>query len=179
MSGSEGVSGADPDYPEESLEEETVVIEHKRSPSESVSPSDIIVDADSADVITYKREVSQPAEETVSAKAHQAGESLKELASAVGTAAKEKLKETTNKVIENRDAMRPDNIDAKRDARDISRLSPYAENLAASFEQTMAVIQTQDYADQERMLIGYRTLLEEQLRVIEARQRMAKRLKSV
>lgn len=179
MTGTEGASSKDLEFPEESLEEETVVVEHKKSTHVSTPPSDIVVDATTADVITYNHPEERPAEQTVSVKAHQAGESIKELATAVGTAAKEKLKEATNKVVEHRDSIRPDNLDARNDAKDISRLSTLAENLSASFEQTMSTIQTQSYEDQERMLVGYRALLEEQLRVIEARQRMAKRLKSV
>lgn len=166
---------------EERVEEETVSpAEPKKVPRPAVNAetSDIVVDANNADVITYSgREIRDPADGTVSAKAQQARQSAKELVEAVGNAAKEKIKEASNKVEENWDIIRPDYVDAKNDAKEIGRLSMLAENLAASFEQTMSVIQAQDYEDQEDMLLGYRTLLEEQLNLIEARQKMAKRLK--
>ena len=53
------------------------------------------------------------------------------------------------------------------------------ETIVTVFEKIMTDIRKEHYGQQEKLLVGYRKLLEEQLSVIEARLKMAKRLKLV
>jgi hypothetical protein len=63
-----------------------------------------------------------------------------------------------------------------KDARDISSLGSMAEELARHFEGTITEIRKQTYSDQADLLIGYKKLLEEQVRVIDARLHYVQRL---
>jgi len=67
----------------------------------------------------------------------------------------------------------------QKDARDIQALGAYAESVVLVFEKTMAEIQREDYESQEKLLAGYKKLLEEQINVIDSKQRIAKRLKGI
>jgi hypothetical protein len=68
-------------------------------------------------------------------------------------------------------------ISAKTDSRDIQHLGDDVEKLITVFEDTMTEIRKEPYDEQEKLLVGYRKLLEEQINVINARLSMAKRLK--
>jgi hypothetical protein len=67
---------------------------------------------------------------------------------------------------------------AKRDARDIQALGGYVENVIKGFEDTMNEIKKRNYGDEEKLLKGYKKLLEEQINFINARIELVKRLKS-
>lgn len=69
-------------------------------------------------------------------------------------------------------------VGAKKDARDIQSLGRYVESVVKGYEDTMAEINKRDYADQERLLKGYKKLLEEQINMINARISLVKRLKT-
>ena len=69
-------------------------------------------------------------------------------------------------------------VGAKRDAKDIQALGDYVENVIKGFEDTMAEIKMRNYGDEERLLKGYKKLLEEQINLINARIELVKRLKS-
>jgi hypothetical protein len=69
-------------------------------------------------------------------------------------------------------------VGAKRDARDIQSLGSHVENVVKGFEETMADIKKRNYADEEKLLKGYKKLLEEQINLINARIELVKRLKS-
>lgn len=69
-------------------------------------------------------------------------------------------------------------VGAKRDARDIQALGSYVENVVKGFEDTMTEIKKRNYADEEKLLKGYKKLLEEQINLINARIQLVKRLKS-
>jgi hypothetical protein len=69
-------------------------------------------------------------------------------------------------------------VGAKRDARDIQALGIYVESVTKGFEDTMMEIKKRNYADEEKLLKGYKKLLEEQINLINARIEMVKRLKS-
>jgi len=69
-------------------------------------------------------------------------------------------------------------VGAKRDARDIQALGSYVETVTKGFEDTMTEIKKRDYGDEEKILKGYKKLLEEQINLINARIEMVKRLKS-
>lgn len=69
-------------------------------------------------------------------------------------------------------------VGAKRDARDIQALGGYVENVIKGFEDTMTEIKKRNYRDEEKLLKGYKKLLEEQIHLINARMQLVKRLKS-
>ena len=69
-------------------------------------------------------------------------------------------------------------VGAKRDARDIKALGIYVESVTKGFEDTMVEIKKRNYADEEKLLKGYKKLLEEQINLINARVELVKRLKS-
>jgi hypothetical protein len=68
-------------------------------------------------------------------------------------------------------------VGAKRDARDIQSLGSHVENVVKGFEDTMTEIKKRNYADEEKLLKGYKKLLEEQINLINARIELVKRLK--
>lgn len=69
-------------------------------------------------------------------------------------------------------------VGAKRDARDIQALGGYVENVIKGFEDTMTEIKKGNYRDEEKLLKGYKKLLQEQINLINARIQLVKRLKS-
>ena len=113
-------------------------------------------------------------EEDLSAKAKKAADSFYDLIATAGQKAKEvasqKTKEISTKTLD------PGAISASKDAKDISALGPMVEELIRHFEGTMTEIRKQSYADQADLLTGYKKLLEEQIRVIDARLHYTKRL---
>ena len=108
----------------------------------------------------------------MSAKAREAGRSLKDRVYSLG----KKTKEVTEEKARELKAQSLD-VSATSDARDIQHLGSNVEGLITVFEDTMTEIRKEPYDEQERLLVGYRTLLEEQINVINARLAMAKRLK--
>ncbi len=68
-------------------------------------------------------------------------------------------------------------VGAKKDARDIQALGSNVENVVKGFEDTMTEIKKTNYADEEKLLKGYKKLLEEQINLINARIQLVKRLK--
>lgn len=69
-------------------------------------------------------------------------------------------------------------VGARRDARNIKALGVYVERVTKGFEDTMMEIKKSGYGDEEKLLKGYKKLLEEQINLINARIEMVKRLKS-
>jgi len=154
--------------------EETV----SRTASEPASETTIteersITTSPSSDVETYEvQSVTTPEEESVSAKAKEAGRSLKELIYSLG----KKTREVTEEKARELKAQSVD-MSATADARDIQHLGDDVERLVTVFEDTMTEIRREPYDEQEKLLVGYKRLLEEQINVINARLEMAKRLK--
>ena len=127
----------------------------------------------SGDVETYEvQPVTSAEEESVSIKAKEAGRSLKDLIYSLG----KKTKEVTQEKARELKAQSVD-ISATSDARDIQHLGDDVERLVTVFEDTMTVIGKEPYDEQEKLLVGYKRLLFEQINVINARLDMAKRLK--
>lgn len=154
--------------------EETVGRTTSEPPSEvTVKEERTITTSPSSDVETYKVEtVETPEEESVSAKAREAGRSLKDLVYSLGRKTKEVTEEKAKE-------LKAQSVDAgaTTDARDIQHLGSNVEGLITVFEDTMTEIRKEPYDEQEKLLVGYRKLLEEQINVINARLAMAKRLK--
>jgi hypothetical protein len=53
------------------------------------------------------------------------------------------------------------------------------DNIINVFEDIMTDIRKERYGEQQRLLVGYKKLLEEQINVIDARLKMAKRLRLI
>jgi hypothetical protein len=111
-------------------------------------------------------------EESVSTKAREAGQSLKDLVYSLG----KKTKQVTAEKARELKAQSVD-ISATSDARAIQNLGDDVEKLITVFEDTMTEIRKEPYDEQEKLLLAYKKLLEEQINVIDARMDMAKRLK--
>lgn len=142
-------------------------------PEATAADDTAITTAPAGDIETYEvQSVTTPEEESVSTKAREAGRSLKDLMSSLGR----KTKEVTEEKARELKAQSVD-ISAKTDARDIQHLGDDVEKLITVFEDTMTEIRKEPYDEQEKLLMGYRKLLEEQINVINARLSMAKRLK--
>ena len=113
-----------------------------------------------------------PEEESVSAKAREAGKSLRELVYSLGRKTKEVTEEKAREL-----KAQSTGIGSTTDARDIQHLVDDVERLITVFEETMTEIRKEPYDEQEKLLVGYRKLLEEQINIINARMALAKRLK--
>jgi hypothetical protein len=127
--------------------------------------------------VEYKSSEIKPSseEESLSAKAKDAGQSLKDLIIYLGQKAKALSYEKTTDL--KAEAAQTVNVDIRKDARDIQKLGDNIESIITVFENIMTDIRRERYGEQERLLIGYKKLLEEQVNVIDARLKMAKRLR--
>lgn len=125
-------------------------------------------------VETYEvqSETATSDEESVSAKAKDAGKSLKDLIYSLGRKTKEVTEEKAREL-----KSQSVDISTKTDSQDIQHLGDEVEKLITVFEDTMTEIRNEPYDEQEKLLVGYKKLLEEQINVINARLSMAKRLK--
>lgn len=112
-------------------------------------------------------------EESVSAKAKETGQSLKELVAAIGRKARVAIEEKTKDL----DKVNASDIGAAQDAKDIGALGNHVEELIRMFEGVMSGIRKEPYDEQFRLLNGYKKLLEEQINVINSRIDWSKRLK--
>ena len=125
-----------------------------------------------------KEEGEGEGEQSVAAaKAKEAGQSFTEMIKSLGkkamTKAEEKTKELKDKSVETV------GTGTQKDARDIQALGLHAENVVIVFEKIIAEIEREDYQSQEKLLKGYKKLLEEQINVIDSKQNIAKRLKDI
>jgi hypothetical protein len=118
----------------------------------------------------YSREEE---EESVSTKAKETGQALKELITAIGNKTRVAVEEKTKELSE----MNASDIGTAQDARDIGVLGSEVELLITAFEDTMTQIDKQPYDEQVKLLTGYKKLLEEQINVINSRVDWSKRLK--
>jgi hypothetical protein len=116
---------------------------------------------------------SSEEEESVSTKAKETGQALKELITTVGKKARVAVEEKTKELSE----MNASDIGAEQDSRDIGVLGSQVEVLITAFEDTMTQIPKQPYDEQVKLLTGYKKLLEEQINVINSRIDWSKRLK--
>lgn len=125
----------------------------------------------------YKRYEVKPSaeEESLSARARDVGQSLRELITYMGQKAKDITEQGTTDL--KAQATQMADLDIKKDARDIQNLGSNIDNIINVFEDIMTDIRKERYGEQQRLLVGYKKLLEEQINVIDARLKMAKRLK--
>jgi hypothetical protein len=117
-------------------------------------------------------------EQSLSAtKAKKAGQSFKEMIKSLGKKAMAKTEEKTKELKDK--STETVHTGTQKDAKDIQALGIHAENVVLVFEKTMAEIGREDYESQEKLLAGYKKLLEEQINVIDSKQSIAKRLKGI
>jgi hypothetical protein len=131
-----------------------------------------IAEASKTEYNTYELDPSGQ-EQSVSAKARDAGGSLRDLIYSA-------IKKTKNVAEEKTRHIRAQSLErkSKEDAEDIQALHSKIDKVNIVFEETMAEIPKESYDVQEKLLIAYKKLLEEQINIINARLHMAKRLKS-
>ena len=156
-------------------EEKNVIVVANNQPVVPISTRE---DSDEMKIQTY----SEPApltkkeddNESLSMKAHKAEESVLDVVDAVGAKvgsfAKEKFGELDK-------SLNPSHMSALQDSRKIEALGPMVEELVRVFEDTTTMIRKVSYEEQVDLLIGYKKLLEEQIKVIDSRIGMSKRLK--
>jgi hypothetical protein len=127
--------------------------------------------------VEYKSSELKPSseEESLSAKAKDAAQSLKDLIIYLGQKAKAISYEKTTDL--KAEAAKTADLDLRKDAHDIQKLGDNIESVITVFENIMTDIRRERYGEQERLLFGYKKLLEEQVNVIDARLKMAKRLR--
>jgi hypothetical protein len=162
--------------PELKIEEEKYVI--VAANNQPPVPASTIEDSDEIKIQTYSEPLpptkKENDEESLSMKAHQAEESVLDVVDAVGVKvgsfAKEKFGELDK-------SLNSSHMSALQDSRKIEALGPMVEDLARVFEDTTTMIRKVPYEEQVDLLIGYKKLIEEQIKVIDSRIEMAKRLK--
>jgi hypothetical protein len=113
-------------------------------------------------------------DESISAKAKEAGQSFKDFLVTLGKKAtvitEEKTIETRNESLD---------IGAKRDSQAIQTLGANVEKAITVFEDTITDLRKESYDEQAQILTGYKKLIQEQINVINARLSMVKRIKQV
>jgi hypothetical protein len=123
------------------------------------------------------KEKAEGEQSVVAAKAKEAGQSFIEMIKSLGkkavTKTEERTKELKDKSIETID------MGTQTNARDIQALGIHADNVVLVYEKIMFEIAREDYKTQEKLLAGYKKLLEEQVNVIDSKLRIAKRLKNI
>jgi hypothetical protein len=110
-------------------------------------------------------------DESISAKAKEAGQSFKDFLVTLGNKA---MTITEGKTIETRNESL--DIGAKRDSQAIQTLGANVEKAITVFEDTITDLRKESYDEQAQILIGYKKLIQEQINVINARLSMVKKL---
>ena len=156
-------------------EEKNVIVVANNQP---LVPTSTREDSDEIKIQTYSEPTSitkkEGDKESLSMKAHKAEESVLDVVDAVGVKvgsfAKEKFGELDK-------SLNPSYMSAVQDSRKIEALGPMVEELVRVFEDTTTMIRNVPYEEQVDLLIGYKKLIEEQIKVIDSRINMSKRLK--
>ena len=113
-------------------------------------------------------------DESLSAKAKEAGQSFKDFIVTFGkkamTITEEKTTETKNESLD---------LGAKRDSQAIQTLGANVEKAITVFEDTITNLRKESYDEQAQILTGYKKLIQEQINVINARLSMVKKFKQI
>jgi hypothetical protein len=133
----------------------------------STSDSAVIVPSSSSSPQTSKEE-----EISVSEEARKTGGSLKELIVTAIKEAKDSAKGTGKRL-----KQQTINVATKADSKDIHSLGDNVNSLIGLFEETMTEIRKEPYNEQIKLLDSYKDLLQTHIKVIDARNRMASKLK--
>jgi hypothetical protein len=169
-------TSAAPDLKIEEEEEKNVIVVANNPP---LVPTSTKEDSDEIKIQTYSESPplmkKEDDEESLSTKAHQAEESVLDVVDAVGAKVGSYAKEKFGDLEK---SLNPNHMSAVEDSRKIEALGPImVEDLARVFEDTTTIIRKVPYEEQVDLLIGYKKLLEEQIKVIDSRMEMSKRLK--
>jgi hypothetical protein len=135
-------------------------------------PSPTVPSTTSDTTVTVYHQTAKEPEMSLSDEGSKAGESLKELIVTAVKEAKDSAKETGKRVKE-----QTINIAATVDSKDIRSLGDNANALVYLFEETLIEIRKEHYDDQIKLLNSYRELLETHTKVVQARSKMASKLK--
>jgi hypothetical protein len=156
-------------------EEKNVMIVADNQP---LVPTSTREDSDEIKIQTYSQPTpltkKEDDEGSLSMKAPQAEESVLDVVDAVGTKVGSFVKEKFGELDK---SLNPNHTSTVQDSRDIEALGPMVEELARVFEDTTTMIGKVPYEEQVNLLIGYKKLIEEQIKVIDSRIGMTKRLK--
>jgi hypothetical protein len=136
------------------------------------SPSVPSGNPDSAIITPSSYQTPEEEEISVSDEAKKSGESLKEMIVTAIKEAKDSAKGTGKRLKE-----QTINIAATTDSKDIHSLGDNVNALAGLFEETMIEIRKECYDQQIKLLDSYKDLLQKHIKVIDARGRMARKLK--
>ena len=142
-------------------------------PSDSELSSETSTQTDRTTVSDTSIEDKRDSHETIANRVKEAGLSFKETIASVTEKAKTITEEKTQTL---KDKSAESIGPAKSDTRDIQALGANVQNVISVFEETMTRIERQDYNQQEKLLNGYKRLLEEQINVIKSRLNLIKRL---
>jgi hypothetical protein len=142
------------------------VVPSQIAPS-SASDREVVVSSSSSSPQTSKEK-----EISVSDEARKAGESLKELIATAIKEAKDSAKGTGKQLKE-----QTIDIAAKADSKDIHSLRDNVNVSVSLFEEMMIQIRKECYNEQIKLLDSYKDLLQRQIKVTDARRRMANKLK--
>ena len=172
-------------YPSEALIEKDNELTAKKPAEERkvviVKPSEVEYkennQIENSSAREQNKEKGEGEQSAAAAKAKKAGQSFIEMIKSLGkkavTKTEERTKELKDKSIEATD------IGTQTNARDIQALGIHADNVVLVYEKIMFEIAREDYKTQEKLLAGYKKLLEEQVNVIDSKLRIAKRLKNI
>lgn len=127
---------------------------------------------DSAIITPSSYQTPEEEEISVSDEAKKSGESLKDLIVTAIKEAKDSAKGTGKRLKE-----QTINIAATTDSKDIHSLGDNVNALVGLFEETMIEIRKERYDQQIKLLDSYKDLLQKHIKVIDARGRMARKLK--
>ena len=127
---------------------------------------------DSAIIPPSSYQTPEEEEISVSDEAKKSGESLKDLIVTAIKEAKDSAKGTGKRLKE-----QTINIAATTDSKDIHSLGDNVNALVGLFEETMIEIRKERYDQQIKLLDSYKDLLQKHIKVIDARGRMARKLK--
>jgi hypothetical protein len=135
-------------------------------------PSPIVSSSTSDSSAIVSPQTPKEEEISVSDEATKAGESLKEFIVTAIKEAKDSAKETGKRLKE-----QTINIATTVDSKDIRSLGDNVNASVDLFEETMTEIRKERYDEQIKLLDSYKDLLQTHIKVIDARSRMAKKLK--
>jgi hypothetical protein len=150
----------------------TIATKDITTPAVVPSPTGPSGTTDSAVITPSSYQTPQEEEISVSDEAKKSGESLKELIVTAVKEAKDSAKGTGKRLRE-----QTINIATTTDSKDIHTLGDNVNALVGLFEETMIEIRKERYDQQIKLLDSYKDLLQKHIKVIDARGRMARKLK--
>jgi hypothetical protein len=150
----------------------TIATKDITTPAVVPSPRGPSGNPDSAIRTPSSYQTPEEEEISVSDEAKKSGESLKDLIVTAIKEAKDSAKGTGKRLKE-----QTINIAATTDSKDIHSLGDNVNALVGLFEETMIEIRKERYDQQIKLLDSYKDLLQKHIKVIDARGRMARKLK--